>query len=1115
MAGPADAQHVIEPDHTQDSLGRAEPTVVGGPSYGPHRYGFGPPTEAGDTGSFGPYRILKLLGKGGMGAVYAAIDTRLDRRLALKVMLPEAAADSGCKERFLREARAAAQVEHDNVVTVYEADERHGVPYIAMQFLQGYPLDAFLKKKGAPTLAQTLRLARETAAGLAAAHRIGLVHRDIKPGNLWLEAPNGRVKVLDFGLAKPLHADVELTQSGMVVGTPAYMSPEQARGAKVDARSDLFSLGAVLYRLCTNRLPFDGPTTMAVLMALGADAPLPVRDLNPQVPDPLATLIHQLLAKEPDERPQSAGEVVKRLLAIANSTGASQVVVTPEPRVVYVPVSVTAVSEENPFADLDATEVERNTPPPAAMQKAGPKRRSLVRPAVGVVGLLALAGAGAALLGQAGSRPELKAEAPAPASAAPKGKPVAAPAKAAATDPDRSAAEWVLSLNGAVQVNGEEREIRSAADLPADRFALTAADLTDRAVADADLARLKDCQALTRIILHGTKVTDAGLAHLKGLSNLAHLNLAYSGVTDAGLADLNAFPLLTSLWVQGTTVSDAGLAVARELPALTHIDLSGTKVTGPGLAHLKGLKGLTLLLSGTALTDANLCYLKGLTGVVELSLSDTPLTDAGLSHLHDLKALGTLDVRKTRATPASLAELHKSVPGCRIRDSAGDRPPLDVNRLAAEWVLSVGGSVGVSGQPRDIRAAADLPQGPLALARVNLSDRSVKDDDLGRLAGCTGLTELVLHETRVTDAALGYLKNLARLQFLSLTGTDVTDAGLARIRERKSLTTLHLSSTKVTNAGLVHLAGLAGLSHIHLDGTGVSDAGLVHLKGLTDLKTLGLSRTRVLGPGLAHTHSWKRLDALYLTNTGVTDEAFAHLSPHHTLRHLGADGTGLTDAGMAHVRHLTGLISLNLSDTAVGDAGLMQLGSNAGPTHLTVRNTKVTLRGLHAFHATGPWRTVTWDGGQLGPTEADRSAARWALAAGGRLRVSGVPNEIVAAGELPKRKFVVTELALNGLAVSDTELAALKYLTGMSRLDLAGSAITNDGLAHLKGLTGLRRLGLSETRVTDAGLDAIKALPLTELDLLGTAVTQKGAEGFRAAQPGCKVERTREAEPKK
>ena len=297
--------------HPSVAMSADETTAGGGASPS-----FAAPASADEIGRLGPYRVLKQLGQGGMGAVYLGLDERLGRKLALKVMLPQYAANAAAKERFLREARAAAQITHDNVVTVYEADERDGLPYIAMQFLQGYPLDEFLKKKGNPSVPQILRIGRETAAGLAAAHRIGLVHRDIKPGNLWLEAPNGRVKVLDFGLARPVDAEAELTKSGAIVGTPAYMSPEQGRGQKVDGRTDLFSLGALLYRLCTGRLPFEGANVMAILTALATDEPRPVREWNPNVPPALADLIHQLLAKKRADRPQTADEVADRVRAM-------------------------------------------------------------------------------------------------------------------------------------------------------------------------------------------------------------------------------------------------------------------------------------------------------------------------------------------------------------------------------------------------------------------------------------------------------------------------------------------------------------------------------------------------------------------------------------------------------------------------------------------------------------------------------------------------------------------------------------------------------------------------------------------------------------------------------
>ena len=265
----------------------------------------------------GPYRLIKALGHGGMGAVYLAEDTQLRRPTALKVMLPSVAIDAQSRERFLREARAAAAIRNDHVVTVYQVGEESGTPFIAMELLRGAPLDAYLAKEPAPTMTAVVRLAREIASGLAAAHEKGLVHRDIKPANIWLEAPKGRVKILDFGLARPAKPDREdaerLTHDGMVIGTPSFMSPEQARGEAVDFRTDLFSLGTVLYRLCTGHLPFSGPTTLAVLTQLAIDNPPPASEVNPQVPAALSELIDRLLKKDPADRPKSARAVADEL----------------------------------------------------------------------------------------------------------------------------------------------------------------------------------------------------------------------------------------------------------------------------------------------------------------------------------------------------------------------------------------------------------------------------------------------------------------------------------------------------------------------------------------------------------------------------------------------------------------------------------------------------------------------------------------------------------------------------------------------------------------------------------------------------------------------------------
>jgi serine/threonine protein kinase len=274
----------------------------------------------------GGFVILKLLGEGGMGAVYLAEDARLGRRVAIKTMRPELAANRLDRERFLREARAAAAVEHDNIVPIWHVGEAEdGTAFIVMPFLQGETLDARLRREPVSPPGLVLKVAGEVAEGLAAAHATGLTHRDIKPANIWLEGgPSGeqvrRCKILDFGLARSVDKEeAQITASGAILGTPAYMAPEQARGEKVDHRADLFSLGATLYRMATGRLPFDGPTPMAVLIALTTEAPLPLRETAPGLLPELAGLIDRLMSKKREDRPQSASEVAARVRQISDA----------------------------------------------------------------------------------------------------------------------------------------------------------------------------------------------------------------------------------------------------------------------------------------------------------------------------------------------------------------------------------------------------------------------------------------------------------------------------------------------------------------------------------------------------------------------------------------------------------------------------------------------------------------------------------------------------------------------------------------------------------------------------------------------------------------------------
>ena len=290
------------------------PITPGGASTRHERVDFlGAPQAAGEPGRLGHYRVLKLLGEGGMGLVFLAQDSLLSRPVALKVIRPEIAGTPGIAQRFLREAQAAAAIKHDHIVTIYQVGQENGIPFLAMEYLKGMSLAQWLERGHAPSVEVVLRIGREIAAGLSAAHRHGLIHRDIKPANIWLEAPSGRVKILDFGLARSERDDVEISRNGTVMGTPAYMAPEQARGEPAGASSDLFSLGCVLYRLCTLRLPFEGDSIIAVLRSISTETPAAPRTLNDRIPPSLNDLIMRLLHKMPEARPVSAEVVVKEL----------------------------------------------------------------------------------------------------------------------------------------------------------------------------------------------------------------------------------------------------------------------------------------------------------------------------------------------------------------------------------------------------------------------------------------------------------------------------------------------------------------------------------------------------------------------------------------------------------------------------------------------------------------------------------------------------------------------------------------------------------------------------------------------------------------------------------
>jgi serine/threonine-protein kinase len=276
-----------------------------------------PPGSAAAIGRLGDIDILQVIGHGGMGIVLKGFQPALNRPVAVKVLAPHLATSGAARQRFAREAQAAAAIVHANVMPIFTVDASGKLPYLVMPFIDGESLQQRIDRQGALDVVDTLRIGLQVARGLAAAHAQGLVHRDIKPANILLERGVDRVLLTDFGLARAAD-DASLTRSGFIAGTPQFMSPEQARGDAVDSRSDLFSLGSVMYTMLTGRPPFRAESSYGILRRITDNDPRPIADTQPSVPAWLASLVDRLLAKRAEERIESAdrvAELIERCLA--------------------------------------------------------------------------------------------------------------------------------------------------------------------------------------------------------------------------------------------------------------------------------------------------------------------------------------------------------------------------------------------------------------------------------------------------------------------------------------------------------------------------------------------------------------------------------------------------------------------------------------------------------------------------------------------------------------------------------------------------------------------------------------------------------------------------------
>ena len=306
------------------------------------------------------YRIVELIGEGGMAQVYRGDDLRLGREVAIKILRPQYANERTFVERFVQEARAMAGFSHPNIVNVFDVGRTGASPYIVMEYVDGIDLRRKLQQEGRLSIGEALEIARQVAEGVGAAHRKGIVHRDIKPGNI-LIASDGRVKVADFGIARAMADAQHLTEPGVVWGTTAYLSPEQIRGGTATPASDVYAIGVLLYEMLTGQTPFQGEDRVAVALKHLNEPPPPLHELNPRVPPGLERLVLRMLSKDPAQRPADANEVARLLRAYQNM-GNEATAVTPRIQTPTTPPRQAAAA--------------RSAPPPKAAPTSTPGYRT-------------------------------------------------------------------------------------------------------------------------------------------------------------------------------------------------------------------------------------------------------------------------------------------------------------------------------------------------------------------------------------------------------------------------------------------------------------------------------------------------------------------------------------------------------------------------------------------------------------------------------------------------------------------------------------------------------------------------------------------------------------------
>ena len=1033
------------------------------------------------------FAIQGLIGQGAFGRVLRARDPELERDVAIKIPRAGTLAKPDDVQRFLREGKAAATMQHPNICPVYEVGTANGRPYIVMALIPGKSLADHLEQLKEPMAErQAALITRKLAQALELAHGKGIVHRDLKPANILIDRDRKDVVVMDFGMARREVTDgARLTHSGIVMGTPAYMSPEQARGDQraIGPATDIYSLGVILYELLTGERPYTGSLAevLGKILHVEPQSPSAVR---PSVDLRLAAICQKAMAKTPAERYGSMKDLAADLTAYLTDHSRTQpTVAASQLQAIQPPASDTPRTDEMLFlgaqsADLKAGDSKHSTDTVATVAAAAKAARIPLWQRL-------TAGACFAVLFMAGiiffartptttvviniESIDLKDSSLTfwldrkNVTARELEKPIELTVGSHELSIYRGKAlinkyTFHVSTDAGPRIELKEESPQSGEPQRTNATTTKAKDsgqptgqappnltaIVERLDAiGATYKRKGDRPDGTIVeISQATGATDDDLLLLQGLPELRYLHIGSSQVTERGLPHLVGFSALENLEVNLSDadmehiakitrlkrlclshITDEGMKQVAKLSNLEEFNPSYNHITSAGLVHLQPLKKLRVLcLNSTQVDDAGLVVLKDLPALETLWLGDCLVTDAGLAHLEGHPALSGLIVGNPNITDAIAARLTSLKKLNLLWIDGAALTDASVEHLSKIKTLT-----NLSLRQTKLTVAG-IDRLRAALPGCNIEPRVVSD---ANRRAAEWVLEAGGHAEIVVNGELRHVRQVSdlpveifKLTNIVLEGRPVSDSDLLHYSALPDLAGINLNRTQVTEAGLDHLVALPNLRHLHLVGRPITDAGLARLANLK-LQILNLTGTQVTDQGLAHLSGMTTLEYLWLGNTNITDEGVKQLRSLRKLIELGLNDTHVTDRALEHLEGLGYLIWLFLGKTQVSDAGLAQL-SNTKLGFLDLSETKISDAGIERLR--------------------DLQSLR--------------------------------QLWLAGTAVTDRGLQSVAQLPHLFELRLEHTAVSDVGLAHLQEAKTLKHLGLRETKVTDLGVSQLQvALP--------------------------------------